>query len=105
MEAGAIPVIAPIGADDTEILNINADIASVELVKAMNPYKVIFLSEIGGIFNQSNKLIETINLVLEYDDLMQQDWLHSGMKLKLEQVKTVLDHLPKTSSVFYYTAN
>ena len=99
LEAGAIPVIAPIGADDTEILNINADIASVELVKAMNPYKVIFLSEIGGIFNQSNKLIETINLVLEYDDLMQQDWLHSGMKLKLEQVKTVLDHLPKTSSV------
>ena len=30
---------------------------------------------------------------------MQQDWLHSGIKLKLEQVKTVLDHLPKTSSV------
>ena len=99
LEAGAIPVIAPIGANDAEILNINADIASVELVKAMNPYKVIFLSETGGIFNQSNELIETINLVLEYDDLMQQDWLHSGMKLKLEQVKTVLDHLPKTSSV------
>ncbi len=97
--SGAIPVIAPIGEGESEILNINADIASVELVKAMNPDKVIFLSETGGIFNQSNKLIETINLVLEYEDLMQQDWLHSGMKLKLEQVKTLLDHLPKTSSV------
>ena len=99
LESGAIPVIAPIGKDSNEILNVNADIATVELVKAMNPYKVIFLSETGGIFNQSNQLIETINLVLEYEDLMQQDWLHSGMKLKLEQVKTVLDHLPKTSSV------
>ena len=97
--SSAIPVIAPIGEGENEILNINADIASVELVKAMNPDKVIFLSESGGIFNQSNKLIETINLVLEYEDLMQQDWLHSGMKLKLEQVKTLLDHLPKTSSV------
>ena len=97
--SGAIPVIAPIGEGESEILNINADIASVELVKAMNPDKVIFLSETGGIFNQSNKLIETINLVLEYEDLMQQDWLHSGMKLKLEQVKALLDHLPKTSSV------
>ena len=97
--SSAIPVIAPIGEGENEILNINADIASVELVKAMNPDKVIFLSETGGIFNQSNKLIETINLVLEYEDLMQQDWLHSGMKLKLEQVKTLLDHLPKTSSV------
>ena len=99
LESSAIPVIAPIGEGENEILNINADIASVELVKAMNPDKVIFLSETGGIFNQSNKLIETINLVLEYEDLMQQDWLHSGMKLKLEQVKALLDHLPKTSSV------
>ena len=97
--SSAIPVIAPIGEGENEILNINADIASVELVKAMNPDKVIFLSETGGIFNQSNKLIETINLVLEYEDLMRQDWLHSGMKLKLEQVKALLDHLPKTSSV------
>ena len=97
--SSAIPVIAPIGEGENEILNINADIASVELVKAMNPDKVIFLSETGGIFNQSNKLIETINLVLEYEDLMRQDWLHSGMKLKLEQVKVLLDHLPKTSSV------
>ena len=97
--SSAIPVIAPIGEGENEILNINADIASVELVKAMNPDKVIFLSETGGIFNQSNKLIETINLVLDYEDLMQQDWLHCGMKLKLEQVKILLDHLPKTSSV------
>ncbi len=99
LESGGIPVIAPIGKDSDDILNVNADLATVELVKAMNPYKVIFLSETGGIFNQSNKLIETINLVLEYEDLMHQDWLHSGMKLKLEQVKTLLDHLPKTSSV------
>ena len=63
--SSTIPVIAPIGEGENEILNINADIASVELVKAMNPDKVIFLSETGGIFNQSNKLIETINLVLE----------------------------------------
>ncbi|MDA8925661.1 acetylglutamate kinase, partial [Gammaproteobacteria bacterium] len=93
LEAGAIPVIAPMGADESELLNINADIATVELVKAMNPYKVIFLSETGGIVDQSNQLIETINLVLEYEELMQQDWLHSGMKLKLTQVKTLLDHL------------
>jgi len=99
LESGAIPVIAPIGSDDQDLLNINADIATVELVKVMNPYKVIFLSETGGIFDQSNKLIETINLVLEYEELMQQDWLHSGMKLKLSQVKTLLGHLPKTSSV------
>jgi bifunctional N-acetylglutamate synthase/kinase len=99
LELDIIPVIAPMGYEGEEILNINADIATVELVKAINPYKVIFLSETGGIFNERDQLIETINLVLEYEDLMQQEWLHSGMKLKLEQIKILLDHLPKTSSV------
>ena len=99
LEEGSIPVIAPLGQDGNEVLNINADIATVELVKTINPYKVIFLSDIGGIFNKSDQLIENINLVLEYEDLMAQEWLHSGMKLKLEQIKELLSHLPKTSSV------
>ena len=99
LEEGSIPVIAPLGQMDNEVLNINADIATVELVKKINPYKVIFLSDIGGIFNKSDQLIENINLVLEYEDLMAQEWLHSGMKLKLEQIKELLSHLPKTSSV------
>lgn len=99
LEQDAIPVIAPLGYEKGELLNINADIATVELVKAINPYKVIFLSETGGIFNKSGEIIKNINLVLEFEDLIHQKWLHSGMKLKLEQIKELLDHLPKTSSV------
>jgi len=99
LELDSIPVIAPVGFQGNEVLNINADIATVELVKAINPYKAIFLSEIGGIFNKSGQLIPNINLALEYNELMQQEWLHSGMKLKLEQIKSLLDHLPKTASV------
>jgi len=105
LEAGAIPVIAPIGADESELLNINADIATVELVKAMNPYKVIFLSETGGIVDQSNQLIETINLVLEYEELMQQDWLHSGMKLKVNPGKNTLGSLAKNFLCLYHSAD
>ena len=90
LELDAIPVIAPIGYEDDEMLNINADIATVELVKAIKPYKAIFLSETGGIFDESDQLITTINLALEYQDLMEQSWLHSGMKLKLEQIKNLL---------------
>ena len=85
-----IPVIAPLGYESSKTLNINADLATIELVKAIKPYKVVFLSETGGIFNNENRLIETINLALEYDELMQEDWLHSGMRLKLKQIKTLL---------------
>ena len=96
----SVPVISPLGSNsDGDILNINADVATINLVKAIKPYKVVFLSEIGGIFNQSNQLIKAINLDLEYQELMEKGWLHSGMKLKLQQIKTLLDFLPKTSSV------
>ena len=99
LESDSIPVIAPMGFQNSEMLNINADIATVELVKAINPYKAIFLSETGGIFNKTGQLIPNINLALEYEELMQEEWLHSGMKLKLQQIKALLDHLPRTASV------
>ena len=99
LESDYIPVIAPMGIQNGEMLNINADIATVELVKAINPYKAIFLSEIGGIFNKTGQLIPNINLALEYEELMQEKWLHSGMKLKLQQIKSLLDYLPRTASV------
>ena len=63
------------------------------------PDKVIFLSEIGGIFDHNDQLISNINIKDDYNKLMAQDWLHSGMKLKLEQIKLLLDALPSNSSV------
>ena len=52
-----------------------------------------------GIFNKTGQLIPNINLALEYEELMQEEWLHSGMKLKLQQIKALLDYLPRTASV------
>ena len=56
-----VPVISPLGFNlNGDILNINADVATVNLVKSIKPYKVVFLSETGGIFNQSDQLIKAI---------------------------------------------
>ena len=97
---GGIPVIAPIGeTDNGQIVNVNGDKATLALAKEIIPDKVIFLSEIGGIFDGSDKLISTINIKDDYERLMSQEWLHSGMKLKLQQIKILLDSMPSNSSV------
>ena len=97
---GGIPVIAPIGyTEEHQLVNINGDKATLALAKEIVPDKVIFLSEIGGIFDGNDKLISNINIKDDYNKLMAQDWLHSGMKLKLEQIKLLLDSLPSNSSV------
>jgi bifunctional N-acetylglutamate synthase/kinase len=100
LDAGSIPVIASLGETaDGQILNINADFAANELVQALQPYKIVFLTETGGLLDGAGNVIDSINLSSEYEHLMMQPWLHSGMRVKIEQIKQLLDRLPATSSV------
>ncbi len=94
-----VPVISPLGLCKNQTLNINADSAANAISKKIQPDKVIFLTSVGGIFNQNNELISNISLKDDFDDLMKSKWLHSGMRLKLEQVKNILNELPTASSV------
>jgi len=100
LRAGSIPVIASLGESaGGQILNINADFAANELVQVLQPYKIVFLTETGGLLDDSGRVIDSINLSTEYEHLMAQPWIHSGMRVKIEQIKQLLDRLPLTSSV------
>ena len=100
LQAGSIPVIASLGETaGGQILNVNADFAANELVQVLQPYKIVFLTGTGGLLDDSGKVIDSINLSTEYDHLMAQPWINGGMRVKIEQIKDLLDTLPLTSSV------
>ncbi|HEX7815386.1 acetylglutamate kinase [Dyella sp.] len=100
LRAGSIPVIASLGETaEGQILNINADFAANELVRVLQPYKIVFLTGTGGLLNDKGKVIDSINLSTEFDHLMQQPWINGGMRLKIEQIADLLADLPLTSSV------
>jgi len=100
IRGGALPVVACLGESPSgQVMNINADIAARELVWAVKPHKVIFLTGTGGLLDQSGRIISAISLRTDYDHLLAQDWVHSGMRLKLEQIKDMLDRLPPETSV------
>ncbi|MFY2764582.1 acetylglutamate kinase [Arenimonas sp. MALMAid1274] len=100
IKVGSIPVIASLGETaGGQILNINADWAANELVKTLQPYKIIFLTGTGGLLDGDGQVIDSINLSTEYAELLRQPWLHSGMKLKIEQIHDLLMELPPSSSV------
>ncbi len=100
LRIGSIPVIASLGETaEGQILNVNADFAANELVRVLQPYKIVFLTSTGGLLDGDGKRIESINLSTEYDHLMAQPWLHSGMRLKIAQIRDLLDELPLASSV------
>jgi bifunctional N-acetylglutamate synthase/kinase len=98
--SGALPVVACLGESSSgQVMNINADIAARELVWAVNPHKVIFLTGTGGLLDHRGRVISAISLVNDYDHLLAQDWVHSGMRLKLMQIRELLDGLPSDASV------
>lgn len=100
LRAGSIPVIASLGETESgQILNINADFAANELVRALQPYKIVFLTGTGGLLDGNGKVIDSINLSTEYATLLAQPWLGGGMRLKIEQIAQLLADLPLSSSV------
>jgi acetylglutamate kinase len=100
IKVGSIPVIASLAeTGEGQIVNVNADFAANELVRVLRPYKIVFLTGTGGLLDGNGKLIDSINLSSEYEHLIAQLWLNGGMRLKLEQIKDLLDDLPPSSSV------
>ncbi|MEM6795147.1 MAG: acetylglutamate kinase [Acidobacteriota bacterium] len=98
--AGALPVVSCFGETGAgQVLNINADVAAQSLVKAIRPHKVVFLTPTGGLLDQNGKILSSINLATDYEALLAAEWVHSGMQLKLEQIKQLLDDLPLEASV------
>ncbi len=100
LQAGSIPVIASLGeTPGGQILNVNADFSANELVQVLQPYKIIFLTGTGGLLDEQGQVISSINLSTEYEQLMAQPWINGGMRVKIEQIKALLDRLPLASSV------
>jgi acetylglutamate kinase len=100
VRSGAVPVLTCLGESPSgQVLNINADIATRELVWALRPNKVIFLSPTGGLLDKQDRIISAVSLTNDYEALMQQPWLHSGMRLKLQQINEMLQKLPDNTSV------
>jgi acetylglutamate kinase len=77
----------------------NADSATRLLVHVIQPMKIIFLVDSGGLRDGDGRIIESINLAADFDDLMSQDWVHSGMRLKLAEIRRLLDDSPPSTSV------
>lgn len=84
LEKDFLPVIAPVGMDENlNTYNINADDAACELAKALKAEKLVFLSDIAGLYRNyedKSSLISKISL-REAKELLGS--LQGGMLVKL----------------------
>ncbi len=98
--AGQAPVLACLGdTADGRLVNINADSAVRALVHALQPYKIVFLTGVGGLLGPDGEIISAVNLATDWEAMERSGWLDGGMRLKLEEIRRLLDDLPLSSSV------
>lgn len=101
IQAGCLPILTSMAETTSgQVLNVNADVAAGELARSLQPLKIVYLSEKGGLFNGDTKeKISAINLDEEYDYLMTQWWVRHGTRLKIKEMRELLMDLPRSSSV------
>ncbi|KAJ2684003.1 hypothetical protein IWW39_005174 [Coemansia spiralis] len=106
IRAGCLPILTSLAeTPEGQILNVNADIAAGELARVLEPLKIVYLNEKNGLYHgTTGKRIETIHLDEEYEDLLKEPWVRYGTKLKLREIKELLDTLPRSSSVAIISA-
>lgn len=95
IEHDFIPVVAPIGvSDEFEDYNINADDAACAVATALNAEKLVFLTDIEGVFiNPTDKstLISEMNLD-EARELIDNGVVGGGMLPKLNNCIAAMDN-------------
>lgn len=74
-----IPIIAPLGlGNDGACLNINADLVAAHLAGALHAEKLIFLSDVAGIYSKDGSLIPELTAA-EARQLIQAGVIRDGM--------------------------
>lgn len=87
---GFIPVVAPVGTGpDGETLNINADTVAGKLAEALGAEKLLLLTDVEGIQDESGKLISSL-AVSDARSLVDRKVVEGGM---IPKVQCCLDAL------------
>jgi acetylglutamate kinase len=87
LDAGYMPVVAPISFGSVKgkgtLLNVNGDTAAGEIAAALAAERLIFLTDVDGIYDRSGKVIPKLNLG-EAKDMIASGIASGGMIPKIE---------------------
>ena len=105
MQAGFIPVIAPVAvraADEAapagSVLNVNADTAAGEIASSLGAERLVLLTDVEGVLDTSRRLVPRLT-ERQARDLMASRVVQGGMVPKLEACITALGRVQSTHIV------
>lgn len=100
LEKGKIPIWdgVAVTTDGTEI-PLNGDVTTVEIAQLLQPFRIIFACNDGGILDKDNKAIPVVYMDKDYEDLMSANWVSQRRKIQLLQVRRIVSVVPPSCTV------
>ncbi len=95
LENDFLPIVAPIGLDDNfDTYNINADDAACAIAKAVGADKLVFLTDVEGLYKDFNDKSTFISRLTdkEADDLINGGMIGGGMLPKLSNCTSAIQN-------------
>ena len=93
LDDGYIPVVATVGCGPDGFYNINADVAADKIAEAMGADKLIYLTDVDGLFrdfSDEDSLVAQLTRT-ETNELLESGTLDGGMIPKIRSVAEALD--------------
>ncbi|CAN2046636.1 Acetylglutamate kinase [Candidatus Magnetomoraceae bacterium gMMP-13] len=79
-----IPIIAPVGVGESgETYNINADLVASKIAAALSARRLIFITDVDGVMDDSGELISSMN-VSSIKEMINNNIISGGMIPKVE---------------------
>jgi acetylglutamate kinase len=101
LDKGYMPVISPISCNmdkegsASDILNVNGDTVAAELASALGAEKLIFLTDVPGLYDESQNVIKQIKAA-EAKKLIESNIITGGMSVKIKACIEALSKVPFT---------
>jgi acetylglutamate kinase len=83
LDGGWMPVIAPIGVEGGQLLNINADTVAGEIAVALKADVLAFLTDVPGVLDMNGKTLERLSAA-QVESLVRDRTISRGMLPKVQ---------------------
>uniref|UniRef100_A0A3B5LQC2 Uncharacterized protein n=1 Tax=Xiphophorus couchianus TaxID=32473 RepID=A0A3B5LQC2_9TELE len=106
LDCGTIPLVCPVGRDGRGCsLVLDPTEVTAAISRALQPLKVMFLNNSGGLRGEKHKVLDTVSLPTDLPGLSAAEWLGQVERRRLTTIARLLNQLPTESSAVITSAD
>ncbi|KAM9391785.1 N-acetylglutamate synthase, mitochondrial [Pholidichthys leucotaenia] len=106
LDRRTIPLVCPVGRDSRGCsVMLNPTEVTAAISRMLQPHKVMFLNNSGGLRSQERKVLDTVLLPTDLARLSTAPWLSTAEHYKVTTIARLLNQLPTESSAVITSAD